>query len=126
VLDVLVVGAWGAAYSWLVGPTTAALVVGAMTAVSHVFQAIGDRGADLRTGVQTSAARSTTTYTMLCLSSAVLCSGFWPSLRFFALLGLAPLILALVLPSSYRAWLLSKLVFGGLFLALLGGLVDTL
>lgn len=120
IVDVVMVGVWGAAYAALVEPGGVLLAVGAMTAASHVFQAMGDREADLRSGVVTSAASRRLGMAMLAGSCFFLVIGLRPIVGLpISLLGLAPLVAVLAVRRSYLAWLASKLTFGLAWLVVL-------
>ena len=57
VVDIVSVGLWGAAYASIaIGVTAWVVLVGAMTAVCHIYQTSEDRGVDAASGFATSAA----------------------------------------------------------------------
>lgn len=122
VIDVVVCGLWGALYAGIVDPTLVNLVlIALMTAICHMYQALGDRAADAANGVITTAVRSTM------LSTVIL---FGLSFLFFmvsrdqlggvlALTAFAPALFCLVV-EPHTGWLLSKVYFGLVWLYVLG------
>ncbi len=112
VIDVALVGVWGALFASLVGPCSVVVAVGAMTAVSHVFQAMGDRDADLEAGVTTTAVSRALALAVLGGCCIVLACGLHALIGNLAFVGFVPLALALVLRRSVVAWVASKAVFG--------------
>jgi 4-hydroxybenzoate polyprenyltransferase len=118
ILDVVVVGLWGAAYAAIVAPLPLVVPVGAMTAACHVFQATGDRDADLRAGVTTTAASPRLALLALAISSAALVFGL-RALGWLALAGALPLVAGLVLRGSRSSWTASKIAFGAVWILLL-------
>jgi 4-hydroxybenzoate polyprenyltransferase len=120
ILDVIIVGLWGALFAALVGPVRVVLPVGVMTAASHVFQAMGDRSVDLRAGITTTAASQRLALWVLAGCCVVLVLSTWAIVGFpLALAGLVPWIAALALRQSLAAWLASKLAFGVAWLGVL-------
>lgn len=112
VVDVALVGLWGALYTSLVGPSSVVIAVGAMTAASHVFQAMGDRSADLQAGVTTIAASRALALCVLLGCCLVLAFGLRPLIGALALVGFAPFLAAMLIRRSLLAWMASKAVFG--------------
>lgn len=126
VVDVVVVGVWGFAFAAMVAPVLACVAVGAMTSISHVFQAMGDREPDLRAGVTTSAASSRVAFVVLGCASLALAGSLWALIGPpGALAGLVPFGLALAVRRSLAAWLASKVVFGAAWLSVLHGLATS-
>jgi 4-hydroxybenzoate polyprenyltransferase len=125
VVDVLWVGLCGATYILTPGiplDVGIVLLVGLMTAVSHVFQTLGDRNVDDRNAVSTTAVFSPGLATGLLV---VFCGATaWVVARWFGLLAattaFVPLVAYLVLRDAERAWLVAKAYFAVLWLALLG------
>src|SRR5437660_173092 len=71
VVDVACVWLWGALYAAVTdAPASLLVVVGLMTAVCHLFQALGDRGPDRANGIRTTAVQSPalTRYVIIALS----------------------------------------------------------
>src|SRR5688572_30829320 len=61
VADVLAVWVWGSLYAAIVDPSFAVVfLVGLMTGICHLFQALDDRVPDAANGIQTTAVRSAT------------------------------------------------------------------
>jgi 4-hydroxybenzoate polyprenyltransferase len=121
-LDVIWCGLWGALYAAIVTASPALLLlVGLMTAVCHLFQALDDRVPDAANGIVTTAVRS------LVLSRnvlVVLCVMLFFALRVpmgtaGAVTAFAPLAFFLV-ASPRGGWLLTKAYFGVMWLYVLG------
>lgn len=123
-LDVPVVAVWGALYPMVLGagvPLPLTGLVGAMTAVCHVFQITRDREIDASNQIRTSAVASSW---LPEVELAVLCAVMGAILfRPLGLLGglsaAVPLGLRLKSPSNQWAWVLSKVYFSVVWLALL-------
>lgn len=125
VIDVVWVGLCGATYILTPGiPLDVAIVllVGLMTAVSHVFQTLGDRTVDEGNAVKTTAVVSPALATALLVAFCAVTA--WVVARWFgpiaASTAFAPLLAHLVLRDAERAWLVAKAYFAILWLALLG------
>jgi 4-hydroxybenzoate polyprenyltransferase len=124
VLDVLWVGLCGATYIMTPGiplDVGILLLIGLMTAVSHVFQTLGDRSVDDRNAVSTTAVFSPALATALLV--AFCGATAWVVGRWFgplaATTAFVPLLAHLVLHDAERAWLVAKAYFAVLWLALL-------
>lgn len=123
VIDVVWCGLWGALFAAIVGaPPALLLMVGVMTAVCHLYQALDDRAADAANGVVTTAVRSAllsrtllgTLSFALFLLLRVLLGGAW------AVTACVPFALLFVAGNPRTGWLLAKLYFGVVWLYLLG------
>lgn len=126
VADLAIVAVWGALYAAIVDPTVAlVVVVGLMTAVCHLFQALGDREPDAANGIETTAVRSPVlsrnalSVLSLGLASAVL-SPFGVA---GALTAGTPLAIYLLVDDAGAGWLLTKAYFAVMWLMLLGSTV---
>ncbi len=111
-VDLAVVGVWGFLYAGLVDPPwRIALLVGAMTAVMHVFQTLVDREVDAANRVTTTAVHSRgAALGGLAAGCAVLALVLLPLLGpAAALSGFAPLALALAVRRPGIAWMASRL-----------------
>jgi 4-hydroxybenzoate polyprenyltransferase len=125
VFDVLWVGLCGATYILTPGISLdvhIVLLVGLMTAMSHVFQTLGDRPVDDRNAVSTTAVFSPALATALLV--AFCGAAAWMVGHWFGALGAAsafvPVAAHLAMRDADRAWLVSKAYFAALWLALLG------
>jgi 4-hydroxybenzoate polyprenyltransferase len=123
VVDVAWCGLWGALYAAIVSPSPAHWVlVGLMTAICHLYQALDDRAADAANAITTTAVRSRT------LSTAVL--GVLSVLLFAALrapfgdawaaTAFTPLAIYFACGSPRTGWLLTKAYFAAMWLSVLG------
>jgi 4-hydroxybenzoate polyprenyltransferase len=122
VIDVVWCGLWGALYATIVETSPVLLVlVGLMTAVCHLYQALDDRVSDAANHIVTTAVRSATlSRNMLAALSLLLFFVLRPSFGdLWATSAFAPLALYFVSPSPRVAWLLSKLYFGLMWLSVL-------
>jgi 4-hydroxybenzoate polyprenyltransferase len=123
VVDVAWCALWGGLYAAIVAAPPALLVlVGLMTAVCHLFQTMADRIPDAANGIRTTAVRSSalSRQVLLVLSSLLFLVLRAPLGTAGALTAFTPLGLAFVTPDPGRAWLLTKVYFGALWLYLLG------
>lgn len=125
IVDVAWCGLWGASYAAIV--TTSPYLIalsGLMTAVCHLYQALGDRSTDAGNHITTTAVFSST------LSAAVLfvlSAMIWFMLRAvlgeaMALTAFIPFALYFMLRSSHVAWILTKVYFGVAWTLVLVGL----
>jgi 4-hydroxybenzoate polyprenyltransferase len=123
VVDVAWCGVWGAVYAAIVGaPVMLLVVVGLMTAICHLYQALDDRVSDAKVGITTTAVRSRTLSGAVLLSlsilmAAVLAGPFGPAA---ALTAFIPLALFFLMATARSGWLLTKVYFAAMWLALLG------
>jgi len=123
VMDVAWCSLWGASYAAIVTPHPALwLLVGLMTAICHLYQALDDRQADAANAITTTAVRSPM------LSAAVLaalCVSLVVTLRpafgaVWAWTALLPLGIHFAVREARIGWLLTKAYFGIMWLAVLG------
>jgi 4-hydroxybenzoate polyprenyltransferase len=122
VLDVLTTGAWGALFiSAVMPPARVILMIGLMTAASHIFQIRADRQADLKTGVTTTAAVSRrlplAVLTVLCVSVAATAGGL--SGLSLAMIALLPVGFAVFISGDQLAWNLTRAAYGVVYVAVL-------
>lgn len=123
VLDVAWCGLWGALYAAIVTTSTTLLVlVGLMTAVCHLFQALDDRGPDAANGIVTTAVRSAAlSRNVLFVLSALLFAALRAHVgTAFAMTAFTPLALFFMARSPRMAWLLAKAYFAVMWLSVLG------
>jgi 4-hydroxybenzoate polyprenyltransferase len=122
VVDVVWCGIWGAAYVGIVTPPLHLLgLVALMTAVCHLYQALGDVSADAENRITTTAVFShqlsagvlfvLTSFMFLVLREPL---GTVPALSAFV-----PFALFFIARSSYSAWVLTKVYFGVIWLIVL-------
>ena len=117
-------GLWGCLYSAIVVPSwRVCVLVGVMTAVCHIFQALGDREVDAHNRVRTTAVFSPSVTTgALGIVCGVLYLVLSPALgALWSLSAFVPLALMLGLGATGAAWMLSRIYFGLALLAVLGG-----
>jgi len=122
VADVATVFVWGLLYASIVDPASSLIVlVGLMTGVCHLFQALDDRGPDAANGITTTAVRSTTLSRNVLIALSVLCVVvLWAPLGAFgALTAFTPLAIFFLVRDAGTGWLLTKGYFGLMWLALL-------
>ncbi len=122
-VDVIWVGLWGAAITAMAGlqqPLTSFVLVGIMTAISHIYQVRLDVAVDTAHNVQTSAVFSHRTTEVqiigLCLGLAAILSQ--TNIPWLAATVIAPWILGKYLNSN-RAWVLARYYFGIIWLCYL-------
>ena len=121
VLDVVWCGLWGAAYAAIVSSSGPLLVlVALMTAVCHLYQAIGDRAPDAANHIMTTAVRSSALAAgvLLVLSVLLLAVLREPLGTPSATTAFIPFALMFV-AAPQTGWLLSKLYFGAVWLHVL-------
>lgn len=125
IVDVAWCGVWGASYAAIVtrSPYLIALS-GLMTAVCHLYQALGDRSTDAGNHITTTAVFSSTLSAVVLL---VLSAAIWFMLRatlgeVMALSAFVPFALYFMLRSSHVAWILTKVYFGVAWTLVLIGL----
>jgi 4-hydroxybenzoate polyprenyltransferase len=124
VIDVLWVGLCGGAYVLTPGiplDFRVVLLVAVMTGASHVFQTLGDRSVDRLNRVQTTAVVSPRLASALLVAFCAVAA--WVVGHYFgpvlALTAFLPFAAHLAIDDAERAWLLSKVYFGVLWLALI-------
>jgi 4-hydroxybenzoate polyprenyltransferase len=122
IVDVAWCGVWGAAFAAVVlAPADLMILAGLMTAVCHLFQALGDRSADAMNRITTTAVfSSSASAAVLFVLSAmigVLLQG--PLGSFVALSALIPFALFFLVRNAHVAWILTKLYFGVIWISVL-------
>jgi 4-hydroxybenzoate polyprenyltransferase len=123
VVDVAWVWLWGALYAAVVGgPVPFLVVVGLMTAICHLFQALEDRIPDAASGIRTTAVRSAAlSRNLLVVLSLLLVAVLRPMLGdAAALTALTPLAIFFLVRNAGTGWLLTKAYFALMWLAVLG------
>jgi len=119
-LDVLVVGAMGAALIALGTPAPGLLLLaGVMTGISHAFQTSVDRSADLAAGVRSSgtAPAPLRTFIWIALTIALAVAAYLHLGIAGCASALFPFWVSRRLDDANRAWTLSRIYFGVLWLA---------
>lgn len=122
VVDVAWCGLWGALYAAIVtGSPSLLVLVGLMTAVCHLYQALGDRVTDAMNAVVTTAVRSSRlSHSVLFGLSVLLFVALRPPLgAAWALTALIPSALLLACRDAHTGWLLTKVYFGIVWLQVL-------
>ena len=123
IVDVAWCGLWGALYASIVSATPALWVlVGFMTAICHLYQALDDRAADAANAITTTAVRSRTLSTAVLAALSVL---LFEALRTpfgdaWAASAFAPLAIYFVCGNARTGWLLTKAYFAVMWLSVLG------
>lgn len=123
VVDVVWCGVWGAAYAAIVSSSPWVwAMVGLMTAVCHLYQALDDRLADAANAITTTAVRSPGLSTAVLVALSILLFGVLrlPLGNAGALSAFTPLAIYFISGSARTGWLLTKLYFGVVWLYLLG------
>jgi 4-hydroxybenzoate polyprenyltransferase len=124
-VDVAWCGVWGFAYAGIVTSSSYLMILtGLMTAVCHLYQALGDRSTDAGNHITTTAVFSSRLSAVVLF---VLSAAIWFMLRStlgeaLALSAFIPFALFFVLRSSYVAWILTKVYFGVAWTSVLIGL----
>jgi 4-hydroxybenzoate polyprenyltransferase len=125
VIDVIWCGLWGAAYAAIVtaAPLPLALV-GVMTGVCHLYQALDDRVADAANAITTTAVRSMSLSRIVLVAlSIALGAVLLPLLGpIWAASAAVPLAIYAATPTAHTGWLLTKVYFGIVWLSVLGSL----
>jgi 4-hydroxybenzoate polyprenyltransferase len=122
VLDLLWAGLWGGAYAAIPGISLSlGILVSLMTAICHLYQALGDRTADAESRITTTAVFSQRLSGIMffLLSAMVFVMLRGPFGTLVALSAFTPLALWLSFRSTQVGWMLTKLYFGVVWLALL-------
>ena len=122
-VDVAWCGIWGAAFAAVVlPPADLMIMVGLMTAVCHLYQALGDRLADAQNRITTTAvfssAGSASVLFVLSAMIGMLLRG--PLGDLFALSAMLPFALFFLMRNTHLAWILTKLYYGVVWLSVLG------
>ena len=123
VVDVAWVWLWGALYATIVeAPASLVVLVGLMTAICHLFQAVDDRGPDAENGIRTTAVRSPALARNVLLALVLLLSVVLrgPLGMAGALTAFTPLALFFAVRDPGTGWVLTKVYFGVMWLYLLG------
>jgi 4-hydroxybenzoate polyprenyltransferase len=123
VADVLAVWTWGALYAAIVDPSAALVfLVGVMTGICHLFQALGDRVPDAANGIATTAVRSAalSRNVLIALVLVLAATLVGPLGGVGAASALVPLVIFFVVPDASVGWLLTKGYFAVVWLAVLG------
>ncbi len=121
--DIAAVSVWGALYAAIVDPSPAIMViVGLMTGICHLFQALDDRVPDAANGIETTAVRSATlSRNVLVVLTALLFLVLAAPLGVpVALTALTPLAIFALVADAGTGWLLTKAYFAVVWLYLLG------
>jgi 4-hydroxybenzoate polyprenyltransferase len=121
-IDVAWCGVWGAAFAAVVMASPPLMILaGLMTAVCHLFQALGDRSADAQNRINTTAVFSSNgsavVLFVLCAMIGVTLSG--PLGGLLALSAFIPLALFFVLQNTHLGWMLTKAYYGVVWLLVL-------
>jgi 4-hydroxybenzoate polyprenyltransferase len=121
VLDVAWCGVWGACYAAIVTASPLLLVVvGLMTAVCHLYQALDDRVSDAANAIITTAVRSRAlSRNVLIALSLLLFLALRAPLGAWALTAFIPLGIFFACREARIGWLLTKVYFGAVWLAVL-------
>lgn len=123
VADVVAVWVWGSLYAAIVAPAFAVtFLVGLMTGVCHLFQALDDRAPDAENGIQTTAVRSAVLSRNVLVALSLLLVGIlWTSIgAAAAVTGIVPLLIFFVVADAGVGWLLTKAYFAVVWLWFLG------
>ena len=123
IVDVAWCGVWGAAFAAVVlPPVDLMILVGLMTAVCHLYQALGDRSADAQNRIMTTAVFSSgaSAIVLFVLSAMIGMMLRDPFGDLLALSALIPFALFFLLRNSHLAWVLTKLYYGVMWLLVLG------
>ena len=123
VADIVAVWVWGALYAAIVGASgSLVFLVGLMTGVCHLFQALGDRAPDAANGIETTAVRSATLSrnVLIGLSFVLLATLVGPLGLIGAASAFVPLAIFFAVPDAGAGWLLTKGYFAVVWLAVLG------
>src|SRR5690348_7659700 len=114
VVDVAWVWLWGALYAAVTdAPASLLVVVGLMTAVCHLFQALGDRGPDAANGIQTTAVQSATLprYVIVALSLLLFVSLRDAVGTSVALTAFTPIAIFFTMRTPASGWIATKIYF---------------
>ena len=123
VIDVVWCGLWGALYAAIADATPWLMVlVGLMTAVCHLYQALDDRVSDAANAITTTAVRSPAlSRNVLVGLSVLLFVTLRPTLGgVWALSAFTPLAIFFACDRPHVGWLLTKVYFGVMWLSVLG------
>ena len=123
VVDVVWCGLWGTLYTAIVTTSgTVLILVGLMTAVCHLFQALDDRDPDAANGIVTTAVRSAAlSRNVIVALSALLFATLYAHVGpVFAATAFTPLAFFFTARSARMGWLLTKVYFAVMWLYFLG------
>lgn len=123
VADVLAVWVWGSLYAAIVGASALLVfLVGLMTGICHLFQALDDRTPDAANGIETTAVRSVTlSRNVLVLLTVLLAATLAGPLGWIgAASAVMPLVIFFVVADAGVGWLLTKAYFAVAWLWILG------
>jgi 4-hydroxybenzoate polyprenyltransferase len=120
--DIVAVWLWGALYAAVVTASMPVIVlVGVMTGICHLFQALDDRAPDAANGITTTAVRSSAlSRNVLIVLSTLLFVTLHAALGVLALTAFTPLALFFLIASPGTGWLLTKAYFAVIWLYYLG------
>jgi 4-hydroxybenzoate polyprenyltransferase len=117
------VGVWGSFYAAIVDPSFAVVfLVGLMTGICHLFQALDDREPDAENGIKTTAVRSAgLSRNVLVALTLCLFAALYGSLGLVgAITAFVPLAIFFVVADAGVGWLLTKAYFAVVWLWFLG------
>jgi 4-hydroxybenzoate polyprenyltransferase len=123
IVDVAWCGVWGAAFAAIVlAPTDLMILAGLMTAVCHLYQALGDRSADAENRITTTAvfSSSASAAVLFLLSAMIGLMLRGPLGDLLAVTALIPFALFFLLRNPHVAWILTKVYYGLVWLLVLG------
>lgn len=123
VIDVIWCGVWGGVYAAIVtGAPLPLALVGVMTGVCHLYQALDDRTSDAANSITTTAVRSMAlSRNVLVGLSIALAAVLFPLLGpLWAASAAAPIVIYAATPTAHTGWLLTKVYFGLVWLSVLG------
>jgi 4-hydroxybenzoate polyprenyltransferase len=123
VADVAAVWIWGSLYAGIVDPSFAVtFLVGLMTGVCHLFQALDDRMPDAENGIQTTAVRSASlSRNVLVVLTLCLVASLYGGIGVAAALtAVVPLAIFYAVADAGIGWLLTKAYFAVVWLWFLG------
>jgi 4-hydroxybenzoate polyprenyltransferase len=123
VADIGAVWVWGSLYAAIVDPSFAIVfLVGVMTGICHLFQALDDRAPDAANGITTTAVRSATLSRNVLLGLTIVLFGSLAGLLglVVACTALVPLAVYFVVADAGLGWLVTKAYFAVVWLVLLG------
>ena len=123
VADIAAVFVWGSLYAAIVSTSfPVVFLVGLMTGICHLFQALDDRKPDAENGIETTAVRSVTlSRNVLAVLSIMLFASLYGALGVAgAATALAPFAIYWVVADAGFGWLLTKAYFAVVWLWFLG------
>jgi 4-hydroxybenzoate polyprenyltransferase len=123
VADVAAVWVWGSLYAAIVAPAFAVtFLVGLMTGVCHLFQALDDRGPDAQNGIETTAVRSAALArnVLVALTVCLVASLYAGIGTAAAVTAVVPLAIFFAVDDAGIGWLLTKAYFAVVWLWFLG------